>query len=585
MKAATALICGLLTLCETAHATHPALAAFFDKEWQHTMDRQPTWAASLGRANVPARWPDISPAAQSENAAHFQSSLTELDVLLANTPSLTPDDHLSATLFRHQIQQTLSSQQAGLHTVALSPRSGLHLADELAASLQFKEVAHFEYWLNLLRDFPRHTDATIALLKEGIRLGMTQPKSVIERILDPLKKQLPARLEDSPFYAPFRKVPFSLPETDRQRLAQEARIAIRDHVLPAYQRFDAFFQNEYLPACLPEVGAWQWPDGAEKYALITRHHTTTNLSPDEIHAIGLAEVKRLLAELSTLQSALKFRGTQTEFFTRLRTHPSFFYDTGHQLLGGYENLVEKIEPLLPRLFRTLPKTPITVASIPSKSAPHTSAAYYQRPATDGSRPGVFTVNIHAPHMRPKWEMMALTLHESVPGHHFQIALAQEQTDLPEFRRHLHFSAYVEGWALYAETLGHELGLYANPNDHLGQIVYDLWRSVRLVVDTGVHHKKWTRQQAIDYFLANCPKTELDVITEVDRYIAWPGQALAYKIGQLKISDLRARAQKALGTGFDLRAFHDAILLPGPLPLDLLDQRLTLWMQDQATQSK
>lgn len=578
MKAALTLLCGLVALVLPAQATHPTLAAFFDKEWQHTMARQPTWAASLGRSDAPARWPDVSPAAQDEDATHLRAALTELDSLLATNPDLTPDDQLSATLFRHQATQTLEQHDAGLHTLALSPRSGLHFADEHASALPFKEIAHFDHWLNLLRDFPRHTDATITLLREGIRLGITQPRSVIERVLDPLKKQLPNRPEDSPFYAPFRKIPFTLPEPDRQRLAQEARSAIRDHVLPAFHRFDTFFRSEYLPACLPQIGAWQWPGGAEKYALIARHHTTTNLTPEEIHAIGLAEVQRLLSELAALQTRLKFRGTQAEFFTRLRTHPSFFYDTGHQLLGGYENLVEKIEPLLPRLFRTFPKTPVTVASIPSNSAPHTSTAYYQRPATDGSRPGVFTVNLHSPHMRPKWEMMALTLHESIPGHHFQIALTQEQTGLPEFRRHLHLTAYVEGWALYAETLGHELGLYSDPHDHLGQLVYDLWRSVRLVLDTGIHHQKWTRQQAIDYFLANCPKTELDVITEVDRYIAWPGQALAYKIGQLKIRDLRTRAEAAHGPRFDIRAFHDALLLTGPLPLDLLDQRLTAWIQ-------
>jgi uncharacterized protein (DUF885 family) len=552
------------------------LTAFFAREWALTLQENPTWAASLGQPNAPARWTDSSPEAWQQRVLHAKSTLQEL-ALLTTSPELSPDQQLNAALFRQQQENLIAEHSAGLHLLILSPRSGIHLLDEHAASLRLQSVADFEHWIALLHDLPNEVDRTIALLQQGMDRGIVQPREVIERVIAPLQKQLPTRPQDSPFFSPLRKIPVAMPEPDRQRLITQALTAIREQVIPAYQRFHAFFTQRYLPACLPGIGAWRWPDGAAQYALLTRLHTTTSLTPEAIHQIGLSEVTRLLAELTTLKDELNFRGSLADFFSRLRTHPSFFYDSGPQLLQGYENLVEKIQPRLPKLFRTFPVSRLTVETIPAKSAPYTSTAYYRRPAPDGSRPGAFTVNLHAPHMRPKWEMMALTLHESVPGHHFQIALAQENTQHPEFRRHLHFSAFVEGWALYAEWLGYELNLYESPYDRLGQIVYDLWRSLRLVIDTGIHHHRWTRQQAIDYFLANAPKTELDITNEVDRYIAWPGQALAYKIGQLKIRELRTRAERAQGKRFDIRAFHDALLLGGTLPLDLLEKQINHWI--------
>jgi uncharacterized protein (DUF885 family) len=575
------LIATVLTI-QLSHASEAdnALRAFFARQWTHTMQENPTWAAALGTPSTPARWTDSSPEAWQRRIAHDHASLAELDTLLI-APNLSPESRLNAALFRQHLQQIQAEYNAGLHLLVLSPRNGIHLLDEHAASLNFKTVTDFEHWIQLLHDLPNEVARTIVLLREGITRKMVQPREVIERVHLPLKKQLVSKPQDSPFYSPLRKLPVAMPEADRQRLTAATLAAIRHHVIPAYREFETFFTHDYLPACLPGIGAWRWPEGGAKYALLVRHHTTTDLPPDQIHQIGLAEVKRLLAELTRLKDQLHFRGSLAEFFNRLRTHPSFFYDSGPQLLSGYENLVTQIEPRLPKLFRTFPTTRLTVETIPPKSAPHTSTAYYRRPAADGSRPGAFTVNLHAPHMRPKWEMMALTLHESIPGHHFQIALAQEQTTHPEFRRHLNFTSFVEGWALYAEWLGYELELYEDPYDRLGQLVYDLWRSVRLVIDTGIHHQKWTRQQAIDYFLANTPKTELDVINEVDRYIAWPAQALAYKIGQLKIRELRDRAESTLGIRFDIRAFHDAVLLGGTLPLDRLEIQIDQWIQRQS----
>lgn len=386
------------------------LRAFFDREWALTMQEHPTWAAALGVPDAPPVWTDSGPVAWQRRIEHDKTALDELATLLA-APDLAAESRLNAALFRQQRQHTLAEYAAGLHFLILSPRSGIHLLDEHAASLPFKGGADFEHWIGLLNDVPNEVERAMALLQEGINRQIVQPREVMERVLTPLRKQLVAQPKESPFFAPLRKIPVAMAESDRQRLIAAALAAIRDHVIPAYREFEIFFTRDYLPACLPGIGAWRWPEGDSKYALLARHHTTTDLTPDQIHDLGLAEVKRLLGDLTQLKEALRFRGTLGEFFTRLRTHPSFFYDSGPQLQSGYENLVEKIEPRLPKLFRTFPTSKLTVESVPAKSAPHTSTAYYRRPAADGSRPGAFTVNLHAPHMRPKWEMMALTLQD------------------------------------------------------------------------------------------------------------------------------------------------------------------------------
>lgn len=567
--------------CMAEAATSRELDAFFAREWQRTLEAQPTWAAILGERPNPPRWPAVAPAAQEAEADAQRRALTELDRLLATLPELSDEDRLNARLFRHQSESMLERHAAGLHLLALTPRAGIHLADELAASLPMKTAADFAFWTGLLEDFPRYLDETIALLREAVRQGLLPPREVMERVRDPLRQQQPTLPQDSPFFAPYRKIPFNLPENERQSLQAAGLAAVRNRVLPAWQRFETFFTQEFLPACLPGVGAWRWPGGEEKYALLARQHTTTTLSVQAIHEMGLSEVARLREALEQTKAEMGFRGSLPAFFERLRTHPAYFYDNADALLEGYHRLVEKIDPLLPRLFHTFPKTALVIESIPAKAAPHTSTAYYRRPSSGTGQPGAFTVNLHAPHKRPKWEMLPLTLHEALPGHHLQIALAQERSHQPAFRRHLAVSGYVEGWALYAEGLAVELGLETQPEHRVGRLVYDLWRSVRLVVDTGLHHRQWTRQEAIDYFLANCPKTRLDALIEVDRYIAWPGQALAYKIGQLKFRELRARAEKQLGTRFDVRAFHDAVLLSGTLPLDLLEEQVDNWIKSES----
>ena len=350
---------------------------------------------------------------------------------------------------------------------------------------------------------------------------------------------------------------------------------------PAFARFREFLDREYLPASYDEVGWWQTSSGLEGYAYLARSYTTTQLTPQEIHDVGLREVARLRAEMEQIKSQVGFNGTLKDFFVHLRTDPRFFYESGDQLLQAYRALSKRVDPELIKVIGTLPRMPYGVMPIPETIAPNTTTAYASYGAPDGSRPAYYFVNLYKPETRPTWEMLALTLHEAVPGHCLQGSIAQEQGDLPEFRRHAGFTAYVEGWALYAESLGDEMGLYRDDAyAKFGQLTYQMWRAVRLVVDTGIHAMKWDRARAIGYFMDNAAKTELDVTNEVDRYISWPGQALAYKVGELTIWELRRRAEQRLGPRFDLRAFNDLVLQTGAVPLDILEQQVDAWVAKQ-----
>jgi prolyl oligopeptidase len=350
--------------------------------------------------------------------------------------------------------------------------------------------------------------------------------------------------------------------------------------VPAYRKLDKYFNKKYLPAARDTIGLSSLPNGSAWYEHQARSYTTTRLSPDEIHRIGLDEVKRIRDEMAEVISEVEFEGSFQEFLTFLRTDPQFYFDNPDDLYKEYLATSKRLDPELVKLFGKLPRAPYGVIPIPDSIAPDTTTAYYNRPAADGSRPGYYFVNLYKPEVRPKYEIEVLSVHEAVPGHHLQIALQQELGDVPMFRRFMGFTAFVEGWGLYSERLGYDMGLYQDPYSRFGQLTYDMWRAVRLVVDTGMHYKGWTRQQAIDFFKDNAAKTEHDIVNEIDRYIAWPGQALAYKIGQLKILQIRSRAEVQLGENFDIRAFHDELLGAGALPLDLLEQRMDRWMAAQ-----
>ena len=569
-----AVLCFMPSRAPAADAPK-ALADFLAAEWEYTMEHNPTWASSLGDDRFNDRWGDESLAAIEAGHAHDLDALARLHAI--DRAALTPADQLNYDLYQRNLQTDIDGYRFRFFLCPVSQQGGVQDADDILTNLRFSKPKDYTDWIARLEKLPTLIAQDTALMRQGIKEHILQPKVVMARIPAQIAKQLVDKPEDSPFYRPF-KAPAGLSPEDAKTFEERARHAIADGVIPAYRQFSDFFTKEYLPACYDQVGIWQMPDGAAAYAYFARMHTTTDLTPEQIHEIGLKEVARIRAEMETLKTRVGFQGTLPEFFHFLRTDPQFFYTNRDDLLRAYKVQAKTTDPLLPRFFKTLPRLTYGVEPIPEAIAPDTYTAFYRPGSAAAGRPGMFCVNLYKPETRPKWEMTALALHESVPGHHLQIARAEELGDLPNFRRHGNgYTAYVEGWALYAEFLGEEMGEYNDPYAKFGELTYEMWRAVRLVVDTGIHYYKWDRQKAIDYFMDNAPKTENDITNEVDRYIAWPGQALAYKIGQLKIKELRARATAKLGDRFDVREFHDAVLGGGAVPLDVLEHRIDDWI--------
>lgn len=553
-----------------------ALHKLFDDEWEWTMREYPTFASNLGDRRYNDRWTDVSVEAYERRHRHRLGVLEQLKKI--NRAQLPVADQLNYDLFKKDFELAVEEHKFRMYLLPINQRGGIQTEDEMAELLRFQTVKDYDDWIARLRALPAYMDQTLALMREGKAAGMLWPKVTQARVPAQLDKQTTAKPEDSPFYKPFKEFPKDIPEADRERLRSAAREAVSTGVIPAYRRLKEYFVGEYLPASQDRVGIWQWPNGGEAYAYLARSYTTTDMTPEQIHEKGLSEVARIRAEMQKIMTQVGFKGTHKEFFKKLRTDDEFYFKKPEELLEAYRAISKKIDPHLVKVFKTIPRMPYGVTPIPDKIAPDTTTAYYQQPAADGSRPGFYYVNLYKPETRPKWEMMALSLHEAVPGHHLQIARAMELGEIPKFRRYGGYTAFVEGWGLYAESLGEDMGLYDDdPYSKFGQLTYEMWRAVRLVVDTGMHHMKWDRQRAIDYFLDNAAKTEQDIVNEIDRYITNPGQALAYKIGELKIKELRARARQQLGDKFDVREFHDVVLGSGAVPLDVLERNVDSWI--------
>jgi uncharacterized protein (DUF885 family) len=552
-----------------------ALHDLFTSAWDQEMQERPEDASELGDRRWNDRWMDRSPEAYARRDQNSHAILAKLAKI--DRSRLSKTDQLNYDLFQKRYADRIEQYKVRWFLMSFNQREGPQTSDDLGSSLRFESVKDYEDWLARLRAVPTALDQFTALLQEGIRERMVHPRVIMERIPAQIDKQIVTDPTQSGFYKPFKSFPSAISQADQQRLQQEARKAVEQNVVPAFTKFKRFFVSEYLPACYDQVGAWQLPHGEELYAQMIRHYTTTNETPEEVHQIGLKEVARINGEMDQVMQQTEFKGSREEFFKFLRTDPQFFYKTPEELFVAYKALAKTVDPNLVKVFRTLPREPYGVESIPAAFAPDTTAAYYRPGAADGSRAGTYFVNLYKPDARPKWEMTALTLHESVPGHHLQIARAHELGEMPKFRRYGEYTAYVEGWGLYAESLGEDMGLYGDPYSKFGQLSYEMWRAVRLVVDTGIHVKHWTREQAIKYFMENCPKHELDITNEIDRYIAWLGQSLAYKTGELKIKELRARSREKLGAKFDLKEFHDVVLGSGALPLDILERNVDEWI--------
>jgi uncharacterized protein (DUF885 family) len=579
----TALLLLLITLMPTAYAvdSHDALHRLFADEWDRGMRESPENAAYNGDMRFNDRWSDLSLKAIADSEASDRAAMTRLHAIDRN--GLSAQDQLHYDTFEWLLEKDIARQAFREYLMPMTHQGGVQSADGITELLTFSTEKDYRDWLARMHALPELIEQTMVLMREGVRTGRTPPKAIMTRVPAQIAAQIVADPEKSGFYAPFKRYPESFTASQRAALSKEARSVISGKIVPAYAALGRYFNAEYLPATRESIAASGLPDGKAYYDLLARYYTTTALSADEIHGIGLKEVARIRARMEAVKAETGFKGSLPEFFSFLRTDPRFFYSSPEALLEGYQAMSKRIDPELVKVFGVLPRLTYGVRAIPASIAPDTTTAYYQGGATDGTRPGYYYVNLYKPEMRPKWEMLPLSLHEAVPGHHFQFARGMELPEMPMFRRTAYFVAYGEGWGLYAEQLGYDMGLYSDPYDRMGQLTYEMWRAVRLVVDTGMHAKGWTRQQAIDYFKANAPKTDQDIVNEIDRYIGTPGQALAYKIGQLKISELRARAQGRLGTRFNLRAFHDEVLGTGSIPLDTLEKHMDAWIVAQAAQ--
>jgi len=574
---------GLATLLlgfALAISAEPAedFTALLDEVWEWQLAENPMFASQLGDRRYNDRWSDQSVTAIERRQQQTREFLQR--VYAIDRSALGDADQLNYELFRRQLQDNVDSFAFNAYLIPFNQRGGVQNLDNNTNSLSFVTVKDYEDWLTRLGKVDVVIEQSIDRAEKGRKSGMMSPTILMRRIPDQISVQLVEDPETSPFYKVFAEMPNAIPIDEQQRLRALARETITETVLPAYRKLDKYFSATYLPASRESIGLSELPNGSEWYEYLARRFTTTQMSPNDIHRLGLNEVRRIRDEMQKIIDGLDFGGSFDDFLVFLRTDSQFYFDNPDDLYQAYLATSKRIDPELVKLFGKLPRMPYGVKPIPDSIAPDTTTAYYSRPAADGSRAGTYWVNLYKPEVRPRYEIEVLSVHEAMPGHHLQISLQQELPDMPNFRRFMGFTAFVEGWGLYSESLGYDLGLYKDEYSQFGQLTYEMWRAVRLVVDTGIHYKGWTRQQAIDFFKDNAAKTELDIINEIDRYIGMPGQALAYKIGQLKMKSIRDNAERTLGDDFDVRAFHDELLGGGALPLDILEQRMDAWLEDQ-----
>lgn len=552
--------------------------ALLDEAWEWRLVQNPVFASSLGDRRFNDQWTDNSIEAIQSRHEQQRAFLDRLRAI--DSSDLSTDDQLNYDLYRRELQNTIDGHPFKSYLMPISQRGGVQSLETTAERLRMQTVKDYDDWLARMSGVPKVIEQTMARQEQGRKSGYMPPKILMERIPDQIASQIVENAEDSPFFRVFADMPDSIPDEDKARLTQLAIRTIDDDIVPAYRKFARYFKNTYLPASRESIGVSELPNGAAYYEYLARLFTTTQMTPDEIHRLGLNEVKRIRDLMQLVIDEVGFDGSFSEFLQFLRSDSQFYYDNPDDLYEDYLATCKRIDPELVKLFGKLPRMPYGLRPIPDNIAPDTTTAFYNRPAADGSRAGYYYVNLYKPEVRPKYEIEVLSVHEAVPGHHLQIALAQELEGLPNFRRYSGFTAFIEGWGLYSEALGYDLGLYKDPYSRFGALTYEMWRAVRLVVDTGMHYKGWTRQQAIDFFKDNAAKTELDIINEIDRYLIMPGQALAYKIGQLKMLELRKHAEQALGDDFEIRAFHDELLGAGALPLELLETRMNRWLTKQ-----
>ena len=549
---------------------------YLSNQWEQNLKDSPIFASLLGNKNFNQDITSNSIEEFVKNKAKLNKDLINLNSF--NYEKLNSDNKLNYKLKRIGLNNSIEAAQYPSYYMSLNQRGGVQSYYETGDRLVYESKQDYEDWLIRLSKYADNIANTKTNVEEGLEKGYTQPQLVTRQVILQIDNILNSEIEDNPYLKIFLTADNSFfNEGEKEDLINRATLLIKSQIIPAYVDLNNFLKNTYLPNSRSSIGLNGVPGGDKWYEYAARYHTTTNLTPDEIHDIGLKEVLRIRKEMEQIITDLEWDGDFKSFLNYLRTSPRFYYDNPEDLLNAYLIMAKSIDPLLPKIFKVFPRAPYGVIPIPAESAPYTTTAYYNSPAK--GRPGYFYANLYKPESRPKYEIPVLTVHEAVPGHHFQISIAQELENVPTFRKYQSFTAFVEGWGLYSEELGEFMNLYDDPYDKFGQLTYDMWRAIRLVVDTGMHYKNWSRQEAIDLFVENTAKSKLDIENEVDRYIAWPGQALAYKIGQLKMLELRNKAEKELGDKYDIKDFHHELLKRGSLPLDILEDYINDWIEE------
>ncbi len=567
-KLLVALCCATLISCAQQPANSPLDFDRFANEWWEKVGQvQPNTKSGL---------PDMSAAALEK--AQKQRLLLIAELNKTNVSHLSEQQKINFAILQYRLQNDIDEYRYGAHFMPLTAESGFH--SDVLFMLNMSSVKtdkDVQAYLEKLAALPTYMQQQISWMQQGLKTGYTQPKAVLAGYEDSIKSFITVDPTKSPFYRPLLKQPADTDATRWQALQQQAKTLITSQITPVYQQYLDFFVGQYVPGARDNIAAIALPDGAAFYQNRLEHYTTLKMTPQQVHDIGLKEVARIRAEMQQVIENTGFKGSFADFVQFLRTDPQFYVNTPEQLLKEAAYLSKKIDAQLPKLFKTLPRTPYGVEAVPAEIAPKYTTGRYSGGRAAGE-PGFYWVNTYALDRRPLYELEALTLHEAVPGHHLQVALANEQESLPAYRRSFYTSAFGEGWGLYSEYLGLEVGFYQDPYSNFGRLTYEMWRACRLVVDTGMHTMGWSRQQAIDFLAQNTALSMHNVTTEVDRYISWPAQALSYKLGELTIKRLRQKAETALGDKFNVREFHDAVLSNGSVPLSVLEQQIDLYIE-------
>ena len=578
-------LCPILLL--TTLAGGPSLAqgseelhALFAREWETRLAEDPLFATSVGVHDHDDRLPEMSLEDQARRTELWRGFLRQLEGL--DRAALSREDRVHAAVFEMQLRSRVEAFEAGAHFFPFNADSGFHQGmTRLAAMMPMRTTADFENYLARLRALPRWMDQHLATLEVAVERGWTQPAAVLAGYEATISSHVVEDPESSVFFTPLAELPSTVPESEHERLRTAGREAVGSAVVPAYRAFLEFYRERYLPAARREIGASSLPGGEALYRQAIREFTTLDLTPQAIHDIGVAEVARIRAEMDEVLEAVGWTDSFAAFLEHLRTDPRFYAESPRELLERASYIAKKMDGALPALFGLLPRQPYGIEPVPAHIAPKYTAGRYVSATPGSTRPGLYWVNTHDLPSRPLYALPALTLHEAVPGHHLQIALAAELDELPPFRRNDYISAFGEGWGLYSEYLGVEAGIYETPYEDFGRLTYEMWRACRLVVDTGIHALGWSRDRAMEFMASNTALSLHEVETETDRYISWPGQALSYKLGEIEIRKLRGEAEEALGADFDVRGFHDAVLRNGSVPLPILREEIERWIGEQS----